>query len=1135
MSGKYPGGFVQVGAPAGYSVYFDGTNYLTVGSAGQAQLNLGTPSGTTNNFTLECWFYPTAALSASTYSSLFGCHDGVDASSYSVYVRSNGVFLYGAGNTFTGGGTVNASTWYHVAIVRSASVVTVYLNGVQVDSQTRAGDYNNTSDLFRIGDDNSAPNIPFAGYISNLRVAKGSSGALYTAAFTPPTQLFPVTNTQLLTCQSPTLIDNSANALSVTTSSSAVGPSTFTPFTGYTAGASGFRPALGAAAPGIWTLEEATYYQGNRLWPIYDPNFNQTTLMLHGNSPTNLPTWITDASTNNVAMTVNGDTKAASQTPFSLTTYPTSGSGFFDGTGDYLNSGITAIGTSNFTVEYWSYLTAHGGTNGEGGYFQISGTAGGLSSTYTVGVLATRSAPGAGSVLNVIVGGTTISTTHVLGLNTWFHTSIVRSSNSVSVYVNGTLVSTPTTVSTNLTGTFLAVGGYFSTAYLCNGYISNFRVTNTAIVPPAGGPTAPLTAVSGTSLLTLQNAQPTANSSFIDSSTNNFPITRFGNTTQGTFTPFSQTGWSNFLPAGSNVLAASTAATMGTADFCLEAWIYAPDASPAAAAFIVVNNSSGYQLYLQTQSNQARFLAYQNPGIGFNISGGTVSNNTWTHIVGTRQSSNIRVFINGMLVAYSASDTRDYGTASTIQIAGTIAEYVSNARVILGNGNIPSAYQTATTTLNTQIFTPPTAPLTSVTGTIFLSCQDNRFKDNSSYNSTFTVTGTPSIQTFSPFAPTAAYSTTTVGGSGYFDGASDSLSLPNNAAFAMSNGAFTIEFWFYTSSVSQTGYILQTDTAGTALYVSFSGSTLRLTDAGTVYVATPTLVANQWYHIAVVRSGTGTNQTVIYTNGVAGTAGTCSQTFTQTGPLIGAQSYLGYITSMRIVKGQALASGNFTPPTAPVTTSSVGWTGTNAASSITGTVSLLTNFTNAGIIDSTGDNVLETVGNAQISTVQSKWGGSSMVFNGTNSNLQLPSTPTFAMGGGDWTVEMWLYPNNVATLQGLLSFGVGAWRFFLNNSGLWFLNGASSIVQTAQSIVTTGQWYHVAVCRSGSSVRIFLNGTQIGSTGTDTSTYAAGIAYVGSEAAGSYLNGYIDDLRVTRGIARYTTTFTPPTSQLQSQ
>ena len=159
-----------------------------------------------------------------------------------------------------------------------------------------------------------------------------------------------------------------------------------------------------------------------------------------------------------------------------------------------------------------------------------------------------------------------------------------------------------------------------------------------------------------------------------------------------------------------------------------------------------------------------------------------------------------------------------------------------------------------------------------------------------------------------------------------------------------------------------------------------------------------------------------------------------------------------------------------------------------------------------------------------------KYGTGSIYFDGTGDNLQIPSSPTFAMGGGDWTVEMWLYPNNVSSLQALLSFGSGTWRFFLNSSGLWFLNSAASIVQTSQSIISTGQWYHVAVCKNGSSVRIFLNGTQVGGTGTDTNNYASAIAYIGSEAAGSYLNGYIDDLRVTKGVARYTANFTAPTA-----
>jgi hypothetical protein len=1154
MSGKYPGGFVTAGAPAGYSVYFDGAGDF---------LSLPTNTATAlsnSNFTAEAWIYPTATISSTQM--VIGSWDGTTTLSWYISVgATNGV---GFGWTNTGSyipandyssssNVLRANAWNHVAAVRNGANLTVYVNGVSVVSSSGLSttSFFNASNLTKIGSNSN--NQHFLGYISNARLVVGT--ALYTSTFTPPTQLFPVGGTQLLTCQSPTIIDNSSNAFAITANGNAA-PSTFTPFTGYTAGASGFNPALGAAAPGVWTLEEATYYQGNRLWPIYDPSFNLTTLMLHGNSPTNLPTWITDASTNNVAMTVVADTKAASQTPFSLTAYPTSGSGFFDGTGDYLNSGITAIGTSNFTVEYWSYLTAHGGTNGEGGYFQISGTAGGLSSTYTVGVLATRSAPGAGSVLNVIVGGTTISTTHVLGLNTWFHTSIVRSSNSVSVYVNGTLVSTPTTVSTNLTGTFLAVGGYFSTAYLCNGYISNFRVTNTAIVPPAGGPTAPLTAVSGTSLLTLQNAQPTANSSFTDSSTNNFPITRFGNTTQGTFTPFSQTGWSSYnpgsgLPEVGIYLNGETDFAFGTGDFTIELWINLSSKSYLQVIYDSrpdATNGFYPTIYMDNTVNKLKYFTNNADRI---TATSTFTFNTWHHVVVTRTGTSTKMFVNGAQEGSTYTDSNNYingalrpftgdgFTPSGVAAFTGVNGYTSNLRVVKGSG----PYQSAGSTI-----TVPTSQLTAVTNTVLLTLQSNRFIDTNTQASAKTINlfNGPSIQAFSPFAPTAAYDAAVVGGSGYFDGTGDYLTTPASGQFAPT-GNFTIACSFYISSLAAQRHIignyaaaaagnwLVEVTTGGALQVFLDGSTQRLGATG--------LTAGQWYYVTITRTGTtvtgqlnGSNFNGTATYTLSGTFGLANQSIWIGARNGGTNLMLGYISGIQLIDGSAVTTVPTVPPT-PVA-------GTN----------LLLNYTNAGIIDSTAKNVLETVGGAGISTVQSKYGGSSTYFDGAGDYLFMPSTVTTRFGSANWTIEFWFRTAAATTRQIMVGWnsivsGFAACNVnFLANGkiGLQISESGSSwkfddTTTGLGSALSADTWYHVAVARSGQIITVYLNGFSIGTYSLTASTTSLmtndtrNVVGINPDLSNQPFNGYIDDLRVTNGIARYTTNFTPPTSQLQSQ
>jgi hypothetical protein len=179
-------------------------------------------------------------------------------------------------------------------------------------------------------------------------------------------------------------------------------------------------------------------------------------------------------------------------------------------------------------------------------------------------------------------------------------------------------------------------------------------------------------------------------------------------------------------------------------------------------------------------------------------------------------------------------------------------------------------------------------------------------------------------------------------------------------------------------------------------------------------------------------------------------------------------------------------------------------------------------------------NDLQTVGDAKISTAQSKFGGSSLYFDGTGDYLNIPSSPIFGFGTVDFTVECWLYWIGGSGENTLLCVDqTGGMNIFLNISGWGIGTRALTINNTFGTAPTKNVWNHIAVSRSGSTIYAFINGTLVYS-GANTINYVAGPLNIPSipSAPGNILNAYIDDLRITRGYARYTATFTPPTAAL---
>jgi len=220
-------------------------------------------------------------------------------------------------------------------------------------------------------------------------------------------------------------------------------------------------------------------------------------------------------------------------------------------------------------------------------------------------------------------------------------------------------------------------------------------------------------------------------------------------------------------------------------------------------------------------------------------------------------------------------------------------------------------------------------------------------------------------------------------------------------------------------------------------------------------------------------------------------------------------------------------------------------TGTTAGDVHFPKVKLLLPFNGSNGATSTTDssnsnNSVTFVGTAQISTAQSKFGSSSMLFDGDSDYLTVTNSSfsTFNASGATFTIEFWVYFNSISGQQDFVM------NYANSSGGLIIRKTTGHVIQTNLSgdgdditgttTVSTGQWYHVALSGSSGSYKLFLNGTQEGSTytgslGAGSSTYQIGAFYWSGNLYGP-LNGYLDDMRFTAGLARYTSNFTPPTT-----
>jgi len=1009
-----------------YSNYFtgSGSTYLSIASSADLQLTNSTV------FTIEAFIYWTGTTG--TQQGIINKRGSSATQEWGLIINSTGKLVFTNTTTdYTGGTTLNQNRWNHIAVSSDGTNIAVYLNGSRDSTPTAAtGIVSSTNDVL-IGYQTTTAN-PYTGYISNLRVVKGTQLYSGTSYPVPTAPLQAVTNTSLLTCLSNRFLD-------------------------------------------------------------------------------------TNTQTTAKTITVSGSPAVSQNSPF-VSYDTTNGSGYFDGNDYLLSTATQVIPSGSFTVEAWAYPTVS-----TDGYIVAQGTSGN-SARFAVGIET--------NAWYTQIGATRVTSTAAPVINAWTHVAVTFNGATLTLYINGQSVGTPASTSTNAQNATVRIGSLGPAdwaALYWTGYINSVRVSNT--VRAISVPTAPYTTDANTSLLTLQTRAPATNNGFIDSSPNNFVVTRNGNTTQGSFSPFSQTGWGNYFNGSSNLQLAQTSAFQpGTGDFTIEAWVN----FSASNSMIIAVYNQGCAFYVKSTG----FLAFAQDSVAERLVASTAFPlNQWNHVAVVRSSSNLTIYQNGTAVGSTANSNNLTGIGSTVTVGSGNAltqgatGYISNIRFVNGQALFTGAFTPSVAPINSTTVgsTGSGVPTQTITGTVaLLTCQSNRFKDNSPNNYTITLGGSPSVQAFSPFAPAQSYIPSQIGGSGYFDGTTDYLTTPASSIFDFAAGqAFTVDFWFY-QTTSATVAITQGggNTFSIDVTMGSSGS-INYGKAGVANIisASASIPISSWNHLVISRN-TG-NQSRMWLNGVSiGSSSSDSYSFNNAVQYIGSNAnpgnyVTGYLSGFRVLKGTALydptSSSNITVPTAPPT-------------AIPNT-SLLLNFTNGGIVDATGKNNLETVGNSGVQTTVIKYGNGSMYFDGTSDYLLRPYSDLLNINSGDFTIEAWVYPTvnkTFSTVAAMWGTAQQSWIFDINNGVAGFAWQANSISVNflEAGSVSLNVWSHLAVTRQANTFRLFVNGNSTASlpSSNNSLTTSFSVGAYDNGASGNFA-GYISNLRITKGVARYTSNF----------
>ena len=402
----------------------------------------------------------------------------------------------------------------------------------------------------------------------------------------------------------------------------------------------------------------------------------------------------------------------------------------------------------------------------------------------------------------------------------------------------------------------------------------------------------------------------------------------------------------------------------------------------------------------------------------------------------------------------------------------------------------------------------------------------------------------------------AAFSNTTLNtsikkfgnSSAFFDGDGDHILVAVNDQFKF-NGDFTIEMWLYPLSFNTRMTLFDNLTfiigTGITLWLIENTGLYRVaTVSSDIGTSTSGPVLNQWNHVALVRNN---GVIKIFNNCVEVLSVVNTTNFNSGGCIIGVTlppnlndplySFNGYIDDYRVTNGIARYTSNFTPPTEQLPAPSDPYSEN---------VSLLLHMDGLSgsqvFADSSTNNfTLTAFGGAQIDTSIKKFGSAAASFNGIDSYIDVDGLPADYLSN-DFTIEFWVWVNAGNSgfrtvfsafphysLSINLNGSVQETQISIGNGTVW--QGAPAII--SQDSLSLEVWNHLALVSYNGTITLYHNGVSQGTTNILPTGFTQKLrfgAYDNTVGDGEFFNGYIDELRITKGFARYTSNFIPQTA-----